>query len=178
MIVSDNGTERKRCPDLTFKTGSDSCESDPLQEVRLVSRLNHTLDPKGETVQRIEVITGGRERRRRWSDDEKAEAVEESLQPGVVVSQVARRRGLTPQQLFTWRREARQKAVVSDGVPFAPAVVEPRGTAPTALPSESNAATFRPHVIELDIDGASVWIWRDADIEMVTAIVVALKARS
>jgi hypothetical protein len=33
-------------------------------------------------------------------------------------------------------------------------------------------------VIELDVGGASVWIWRDADIEMVTAIVVALKAQS
>jgi transposase len=143
-----------------------------------VSRLNYPLDPKGETVQRIEVITGGGERRRRWSDDEKAEAVEESLQPGVVVSQVARRRGLTPQQLFTWRREARQKAAASDGVPFASVVVGLRGTAPAALPSESKTVAVRPHVIELDVDGASVWIWRDADIEMVTAIVVALKARS
>ena len=55
-----------------------------------MSRLDHPLDPKGETVQRIEVIAGGGERRRRWSDDERAEAVEESLQPGLVVSQVAR----------------------------------------------------------------------------------------
>jgi transposase len=143
-----------------------------------VSRFDHPLDPKGETVQRIEVITGGGERRRRWSDDEKAEAVEESLQPGVVVSQVARRRGLTPQQLFTWRREARQKATASDGVPFAPVVVEPRGTAPAALPSESKTVTVRPHVVELDVGGASVWIWRDADIEMVTAIIDALRAGS
>jgi transposase len=143
-----------------------------------VSRLDHPLEPKGETVQRIEVITGGGERRRRWSDDEKAEAVEESLQPGVVVSQVARRRGLTPQQLFTWRREARQKAAASDGVPFAPVVVEPRGTAPAALPSERKAVTVGAHVIELDVDGASVWIWRDADLGMVTAIIDALKARS
>jgi transposase len=142
-----------------------------------VSRLDHPLDPKGETVQRIEVITGGGERRRRWSDDEKAEAVEESLQPGVVVSQVARRRGLTPQQLFTWRREAREKAAASDGVPFAPVVVEPQGTAPTALPSASKAVTVRPHVIELDVEGSSVWIWRDADLGMVTAIIGALKAR-
>jgi transposase len=143
-----------------------------------VSRLDHPLDPKGETVQRIEVITGGGERRRRWSDDEKAEAVEESLQPGVVVSQVARRRGLTPQQLFTWRREARQRAATSDGVPFAPVVVEPRGTAPTAPPSESKAVAVRPHVIELDVNGASVWIWRDADPSMVTAIIDVLKVRS
>ncbi len=134
--------------------------------------------PRGKTVQRIEVIMGGGERRRRWSDDEKAEAVEESLRPGVVVSQVARRRGLTPQHLFTWRRDAREKAAASDGVPFAPVVVEPRGTAPAALPSERKAAALGAHVIELDVDGASVWIWRDADLGMVTAIIDALKARS
>jgi transposase len=143
-----------------------------------VSRLDDTLDPKDETIRRIEVITGGGERRRRWSDDEKAEAVEESLRSGVVVSQVARRRGLTPQQLFTWRREARQKAAVSDGIPFAPVVVEPRGSAPPALTSESKAVTVQPHMVELDIDGASVWIWREADVGMVTSIIDALKARS
>lgn len=115
------------------------------------------------------MITGGGERRRRWSDDEKAEAVEESLRPGVVISQVARRRGLPPQQLFTWRREARQKAAVSDGAPFTPVIVEPR------LTSESKSVSVRPHVIELDIDGASMRIWRDAHVDMVTAVIGALK---
>ncbi|MBG0792347.1 transposase [Methylocystis sp. H62] len=43
--------------------------------------------------------------RRRWSEGEKALAVEESLAPDAVVSQVARRHGAMPQQLFTWRRE-------------------------------------------------------------------------
>jgi transposase len=142
-----------------------------------VSRLDDTLDPNETAVHRIEVITGGGERRRRWSDDEKAEAVEESLRPGVVISQVARRRGLTPQQLFTWRREARQKAGF-DAVPFTPVVVEQREAAPAGATSEIRSAPVRPHVIELDIDGASVWIWRDADVEMVTAIIDALKARS
>ena len=113
--------------DLASGTIADTFTNiDKAMELRLVSRLDHPLEPKGGTVQRIEVITGGGERRRRWSDDEKAEAIEESLRPGVVVSEVARRRGLTPQQLFTWRREARQKAAASDGVPFTPVVVEPR----------------------------------------------------
>jgi transposase len=143
-----------------------------------VSRLDDTLDPKDETIRRIEVITGGGERRRRWSDDEKAEAVEESLRPGVVVSQVARRWGLTPQQLFTWRREVRQKAASSDGILFAPVFAEPQGVAPAALTSESKAVTVQPHMVELDIDGASVWIWRGADVGMVTSIIDALKARS
>ena len=34
----------------------------------------------------------------------------------------------------------------------------------------------RPHSIELDIDGSSVWVWSDADVAMVRAIIGALKA--
>lgn len=56
-------------------------------------------------VRRIELITGA-ERRRRWSSVEKARIVMESLRPGANVSEVARRNGLSPQQLFGWRREA------------------------------------------------------------------------
>jgi transposase len=146
-----------------------------------MSRLDPTLEPKRDAVHRIEVITGGGERRRRWSDDEKAQAVEESLAHGAVVSEVARRRGLTPQQLFSWRREARRKAALSDGAPFAPVIIEAREEASsTAAPSlsESKSVTVRPHVIELDIDGASVWVWRGAEVGMVRAIIDALKRRS
>jgi transposase len=49
----------------------------------------------------------GVERRRRWSKDEKARIVEETLIPGAVVSEVARRHGVAQSLLFTWRRQAR-----------------------------------------------------------------------
>jgi transposase len=75
-----------------------------------VSRLDHTLDPTAVAGRRVEVITGGGGRRRRWSHSEKSRAVEASLEPGAVVSEVARQYGATPQQLFTWRREARRMA--------------------------------------------------------------------
>jgi transposase len=74
-----------------------------------VSRLDHRLEPEGE-VRRFEVITGALGRRR-WNADDRARIVEESLLPGAVVWAVARRHELTPQQLFTWRREARRTAV-------------------------------------------------------------------
>ena len=74
-----------------------------------MSRLDLSLEPNGSGLRRIEVITGAGGRRR-WSEGEKALAVEESLAPDAVVSQVARRHGATPQQLFTWRREARRRA--------------------------------------------------------------------
>jgi transposase len=65
-----------------------------------------TLEPEGLEVRRLEVITGTG-RRRRFSSEDKARIVEETLAPGAVVSAVARRYGLTPQQVFTWRRQAR-----------------------------------------------------------------------
>src|SRR6202048_953396 len=69
-------------------------------------------------VRRIELITGiGR--RRRWSSEDKARIVVESLAGGVSVSEGARRHGLTPQQLFAWRREAR--ASFHEGGSAAPA---------------------------------------------------------
>ncbi len=85
-----------------------------------MSGLDLKLGPKPARVRRIEVITGGGARRQ-WSDEEKARAIEASLAPGAVVSQVARRHGLTPQQLFTWRREARLKA--DSETRFVPAVL-------------------------------------------------------
>ena len=72
-----------------------------------MSTLDHTLKPEATAVRRLEVITGTG-RRRQFSEDFKARVVEETLAPGAVVSEVARRHGLTPQQVFTWRRQARQ----------------------------------------------------------------------
>ena len=74
-----------------------------------MSTPDHTLEPKATTVRRLEVITGAG-RRRRFSADDKARIIEETLVPGAVVSDVARRHGLSPQQLFTWRRQARRPA--------------------------------------------------------------------
>jgi len=135
-----------------------------------VSRLDLTLDPKAPAARRIEVITGA-SGRRRWSEEEKARAIEESLAPDAVVSQVARRHGVTPQQLFTWRREARQKAVESSP-PFVPAIVEGDVAAARAPKAETPAAP----VMEIEIGDAHVWIWRDADISLATAIVRALQS--
>jgi transposase len=56
---------------------------------------------------KVEVITSV-QRRRRWSTAEKLQMVEESELPGMTVSYVARQHGVSPSQLFTWRRLARE----------------------------------------------------------------------
>ncbi|MEK1854512.1 MAG: transposase, partial [Phyllobacterium sp.] len=73
----------------------------------------------------IEAVAGRlegapRQVRRRWSDEFKAQAVADALQPGASVSAIARRIGIDPSQLFTWRRNARERvaalpATVNDG---------------------------------------------------------------
>ena len=68
---------------------------------------DHTFDPKASELRRFEVITGTGGRRN-WPAEVKARIVAESLAPGVQVSDVARRHGIRPQQLFGWRREARE----------------------------------------------------------------------
>ena len=70
-----------------------------------MSRFDLTLEPE-RVARRIEVINGAGGRRR-WSADDKARILEETLAPGAVVSEIARRHGLRPQQVFGWRREAR-----------------------------------------------------------------------
>jgi transposase len=44
------------------------------------------------------------QRRRRWPTAEKIRLVEETMQPGMSVSYVARRAGVAPSLLFNWRR--------------------------------------------------------------------------
>jgi transposase len=138
-----------------------------------VSRLDPLIEPNGSGLRRIEVITGAGGRRR-WSETEKALAVEESLAPDAVVSQVARRHGAPPQQLFTWRREARRRAEAENAPLFVPAIVE-KGGATVRAPAPAPKSEAAAPIVEIEIGEAHVWIWRDADIGMATAILHALR---
>lgn len=63
---------------------------------------------------KIEVITSV-QRRRRWTAAEKVRIVEETYEPGATVSLVARRHGVAPNQLFTWRRLVSQGGLMAAG---------------------------------------------------------------
>jgi transposase len=124
------------------------------------------------------VITGTG-RRRRFSEDYKAGIVEETLVPGAVVSDVA---GLTPQQLFGWRRQARQAASGSDTETpqFVPAVV----AAPLLERGVRGGRRKRTRrvdrtsgSIEVEIEGVTVVrIGRGAEAKTVAAVLRILKA--
>src|SRR5262249_34169787 len=55
------------------------------------------------------------QRRRRWTAPEKVRMVEETFEPGMTVSLVARRHGVAPNQLFTWRRLVAQGSLTAAG---------------------------------------------------------------
>jgi transposase len=141
--------------------------------------LDHTLKPEG--VRRLEVITGTG-RRRRFSEDDKARVIEETLVPGAVVSEVARRYGLTPQQLFGWRRQARQPAAVGpdpEAVQFVPAVLEaqlPERAARSGKRKRTRQGDRTSGIIEIEIDGVTVRVGRGAEAKTVGAVLRALKA--
>ncbi len=62
--------------------------------------------------QQVEVITSV-QRRRRWSVQEKLEIIEETEQPGMSVSYVARQHGISPSLLFKWRKLYREGALTA-----------------------------------------------------------------
>jgi transposase len=88
------------------------------------------------------------------------------------VCAVARRHGLTPQQLFGWRRAARRRAQES-GVAFAPVLVR----APEALPEQPRATTWSGRqAIEIAIGAVTIRVPAGVDIGTLQAVLGAVKA--
>ena len=102
---------------------------------------------------KIEVL--GTERRRRWSLQDKLQIVEETMQPGVTVTEVARRHGLAPSVVFTWRRLAREGRLGDAGPSFMPVEITPlpRQATPVASPPR------RTGLIEIVLGAGAAFAW-------------------
>ena len=101
-----------------------------------------------DEYRRIELITGS-VRRRRWSAEEKAAIVAETLQPRVNVSELARRWGVNRGLLQTWRREAIRDAG-GGAAPFVPLRL-----AEEPPPSCKDSAAFSSSVTSTTAESAS-----------------------
>ena len=179
-------------------------------DIRLERKLESKAAGAGggvSEVRRIELITGiGR--RRRWSREDKARIVVESLTGGVSVSEVARRHGLIPQQLFAWRREARAllpdggRAAAADGSAAHPAPRSRRrrgkslstaaicddapAFAPVVISASARSSPSRPSqlssigsgTIEIAIDDAVVRVIGQAETEALVAVLRAVRRTS
>ncbi len=147
-------------------------------------RFNRNVDRKVKTeasrVQRVEVITGV-ERRREWTEEKKLAIIAESCQDGVVISDVARRHGLHPQQLFNWRNEFRRRN--TGGLPcgypsatgepaFAPVMIT--DDRPATAPVEASTAAGSA-LIEIVLGGATVRLHGGVDGRTLAAVLRAVR---
>ena len=132
-------------------------------------------------VRRLEVFTGAG-RRRTWSAEDKARIVAEIKASGDSVSGVARRHGLSPQQLFGWRRELQGSQTAlspTEEQQFVPAILD---VAPSSPAVRRRPRMPRHQVdpgagmIEVEINGVMVRVGHGADARIVTAVLRALKA--
>lgn len=124
---------------------------------------------------RLEIVDTGR--RRRWSEEEKARIVLESLAGPRLVSATARRHGVSRAQLLAWRRSLkveREEAVVTPS--FVPAIVEPE---PVARPrSRSRSSGTSSGRIEILLTrGRRVIVDAEVDAEALSRILDVLERR-
>jgi transposase len=144
----------------------DSLTSLSRERVRQVSDTELLHKSKGEPFRRLEVFTGSG-RRRAWSAEQKARILTESYESGDEVSAVARRHGLTPQQLFGWRRDVRRRSTrrqSNDAAEksFAPVLVETRG--PHAGPPVAPSCPTATGTIEIALGAAVVRVGPGTDL--------------
>ena len=133
---------------------------------------------KGEPLRRLEVFTGSGQRRA-WSAEQRARILTESYESGDEVSAVARRHGLTPQQLFGWRRDVRRRSTRRQSndaaeMSFAPVLVETGG--PHAGPPASPSCPTATGTIEIALGAAVVRVGPGTDLATLTKVLRAVKA--
>ena len=134
---------------------------------------------------RVEVLAAV-ERRRKWPDEIRFAIVAEALEPGIVVSHVARRHDINPAQLFGWLKRYRTEALA---LRASKAVFEPPtfATAVLELPTITNddppvpapvirAAATEAASIEISIGSATVRIRGAADAKALALVLKALRA--
>ena len=130
----------------------------------------------------VEIITG-RERRRRWSIEQKLGVVAETHEPGARISAVAARHGLCESLVFTWRRQAREGLLRAPEVPvFVPvrmleAATELSHAEPSSVrPSVPVRGKPPPGLIEIELgDGRQVRVGSDVNLAALRRVLTALR---
>jgi transposase len=109
--------------------------------------------------------------RRRWSVEAKARIVEESMTPGANVSAVARAHGLSPQQVFAWRR----KAIRCGAITILPerAAAEAQSFAPVEVAHDEDG---RAGGLEIVIGDATIRVDRSVAPTLLIAAIRAVRS--
>ncbi len=125
-------------------------------------------------VQRMEIITG-KERRRRWSDEEKARLVAETLVPGAVVAHVARRHGVAESCLYAWRRQAGAFAAPMAMPTLIPVVTG--GVSAEPEPPPGMVQVCAPRAVVTFADGIRLDVGADYPADALAILVATLRGR-
>ena len=116
------------------------------------------------------MITGG-ERRRRWSEEDRARILAAIAEPGAVIAEVARREEICTSLVYKWRRKARNGAnATTPG--FARVVVEALPRAPAPGP----ASEPEPSAIVVEMKEARIRIGGNASAAVIAATLKALRS--
>lgn len=131
----------------------------------------------------MQIITG-RERRRRWSVQDKLRIVGELAEPGARACDVAARHGVCESLVFTWRRQFREGILVEPQAPtFLPVrmLEAPSSTSDLMppVPPGPHAVSARPQrgLIEIELGGGrQVRVGSDVNLAALRRVLAALRA--
>ena len=112
-------------------------------------------------------------RRRSWTGDEKRQIVEESLEPGVSIAEVARRHDLNANQLFAWRRQMGIRSSASDVLTsILPVTIESEPSTP------ENGGFVTTSQMEIVLaEGDRIIVWSDVEVAALSRVLKALSRR-
>ena len=122
----------------------------------------------------VEIITG-RERRRRWSVEDKLKIVAETLEPGASVNQIAARHDVYPGLLFTWRRQMRSGQLAAQRKPlFFP--VQTHDASLSTMPAQMQRASSASRQIEIELsNGSRVRVEEGVSLTALRRVLAALR---
>lgn len=113
-----------------------------------------------------------RRKRRSWNRDEKRRIVDESLEEGASIAEVARRHDVNANQLFTWRRQfGVDPAELKELMPILPVTI-----APDTMVEESDSGSNGQMEIVL-AEGDRIMVWADVDTAALKRVLKALSRR-
>lgn len=130
-------------------------------------------EPANGFAGRLDVIEGPNGRRS-WPDSLKAQIVRESLQPGITVSEVARRHRMSPQHLTLWRRAAREGRLTLSPDPDD----NGGGFVPLAIDAcRSEAVPCSDERISIEVNGVVLKLPAETAAARIAEIILALEVR-
>jgi transposase len=117
-------------------------------------------------------IAPGARRRRSWTRDEKRRIVDESLEDGASIAEVARRHELNANLLFTWRRKMGVEPSEQPG---------PLEIVPVTIAAGLAADEHGPDAVgQMEIvlsEGDRILVWADVETAALSRVLKALSRR-